>query len=238
MLDRAEAEKSLSRLFNRQPVADLSRIKRVLGTDSRATVARILLEVGYLTSYSHAGRYYTLERIPRFDEDGLWAHGEILFSKHRTLRATIVHFVNTATAGQTHAELQSRLSIRVHDTLRDLLEAELIGRTAIEDLYVYLNANRSKAQRQISARRKLLQQDPRNAPLPNRNAIIDVLRIFIHHPREDPVSLATLLEREGRHVSPLEIQAVFEKYGLGKKKPHRGPGDPEGGAVPARGRNP
>lgn len=238
MLDRANAEKALSRLFNRQAIADLPSLQKVLGTNSRATVSRILSEVGYLTSYSHAGRYYTMEQIPRFDDDGLWASGEILFSKHRTLRATVVHFVNAASAGQTPAELQGRLRVRVHDTLRDLLADKVIGRTALENLYVYVNSNRGKAQRQISARRRLLQQCPKNAPLPNRNAIIDVLCTFIHHPREDPVTLATLLEGEGKRVSPFEIQAVFEKYGLGKKKRPRGTGGTEGGALPARRRNP
>jgi len=238
MLDRPGAERALSRLFNRQPVADLPCIKKVLGTKSRATVSRILCEVGYLTSYSHAGRYYTLDRIPRFDDDGLWAYGEILFSEHRTLRSTIVHFVDAAPAGQTHAELQGRLHIRIHDTLRDLLEDELIGRTALEDLYIYVNSNRRKAQRQISARRRLLHRSPKNVSMPNRNAIIDVLHTFIQHPREDLVTLATLLEREGKRVSLSEIQAVFEKYGLGKKKRPRGTGVPEGRAVSARRRSP
>ncbi len=238
MLDRADAERALTRLFNRQAVAELSSIKKVLGTSSRATVSRILSEVGYLTSYSHAGRYYTMDRIPRFDHDGLWAYGEILFSKHRTLRSTIVHFVVEAPAGQTHAELQGRLHLRVQDTLRNLLQDELIGRTEIEDFSIYVHSNRRKAQRQISARRRLLHQSPKNVSLPNRNAIIDVLHTFIQHPREDPVTLATLLDREGKRVSLFEIQAVFEKYGLGKKKPPRGTGGPEGGTVPARRRTP
>jgi hypothetical protein len=234
MLDRADAERALTRLFNRQTVADLPCIKKVLGTNSRATVSRILSDVGYLTSYSHTGRYYTLDRIPRFDGDGLWVCGEILFSKHRTLRSTIVHFVDAAPAGQTHAELQGRLHIRVQDTLCNLLEDQLIGRTTLEDLYVYVSSNRPKAQRQISARRKLLREGPKNVSLPNRNAIIDVLHKFIQHPREDPVTLATLLESEGKHVSLAEIQAVFEQYGLGKKKRPRGTGGPERREVPPR----
>lgn len=238
MFDRAKAENALSRLFLRQPVADLSCIKKVLGTSSRATVSRILSEEGYLTSYSHAGRFYTLERIPCFDPDGLWAFRDILFSRHRTLRSTIVHFVNAAPAGQTHAELQSRLRIRVQDTVRDLVGARLIGRASIDGLYLYLHANPPKAQRQIATRRRLLQQGPKNVPLPSRDAIIDVLRAFIHHPREDPVALASLLDHEGRHVSLVEIQAVFERYGLGKKKRPRGAGGTEGRAVPARRRNP
>ena len=145
-----------------------------------------------------------------------------------------MHFVDEAPAGQTHAELQGRLHLRVQDTLRDLLEDELIGRTEIEDFYIYVPSNRRKAQRQVSARRRLLHQSLKNVSLPNRSAIIDVLHTFIQHPREDPVTLATLLDREGKRVSLFEIQAVFEKYGLGKKKPPRGIGGPERGTVPAR----
>jgi len=94
-----------------------SLIQRVLGTTSRTTVFRVLSEAGYLTSYSYAGRYYTLKEIPQFDTQGLWSYGEALFSKYGTLRATIVRFVQDAAAGQTHGELRERLRLRVHDTL-------------------------------------------------------------------------------------------------------------------------
>ena len=235
MLDRSKAQRALSRLFNRQAVADLPSIENVLGTTSRASVFRILSVIGYRTSYSHAGRYYTLEDVPRFDEDGLWAYGEVLFSKHRTLRATIVHFVDVAPAGQTHAELQARLRLRVHDTLHDLVAEKLIGRAALEELYVYVSARRVKARKQASARRRLLEQPPKHATLPNRSVVIDVLLAFIHHQRADPVALASILERDGTRVSPPEIHAVFEKYGLGKKKRHRGAGGRKGGAVPPPG---
>ena len=50
--------------------------------------------MGYLSSYSHAGTYYTLSAIPSIDADGLWAHSGVLFSKHGNLRYTIVHLVN------------------------------------------------------------------------------------------------------------------------------------------------
>ena len=90
MSTRRDTRRRLDRLFKRTPIADLPTIQRALETTSRTTVFRTLSEIGYRTSYSHAGRYYTLDEIPRFDEDGLWVHGEALFSKYRTLRATIV----------------------------------------------------------------------------------------------------------------------------------------------------
>lgn len=238
MFDRSKAKKALSRLFGHQPVADLPAIERAIGTRSRATVFRILSEIGYRTSCSHAGRYYTLKAVPRFDEKGLWMHGEILFSRFRTLRSTIVHFLDAAKAGHTHAELEATFHLRLHDTLHALVKEKQIGRVAIEGLYVYVSADRSRSKRQVTARRRSLEGSGEPATLPNRAAIIDVLLAFIHHPREDPVAIASILEREGKPIPISEIRAVFQAYALGKKKPrHRARGR-ERGAISTPGRDP
>src|SRR5207253_876297 len=97
---------ALHKLFRTRPVALLSDLRKALQTPSRTTVFRVLSSMGYLASYSHAGRYYTLKRIPQFDPRGLWHYRQIGFSSQRTLRATLVHLVETSPAGQTHEELQ------------------------------------------------------------------------------------------------------------------------------------
>src|SRR5437879_7666036 len=114
---------ALHKLFRTRPVALLSDLRKALQTPSRTTVFRVLSSVGYLASYSHAGRYYTLKRIPQFDPRGLWHYRQIGFSSQRTLRATLVHLVETSPAGQTHEELQDVLLLRVHNTLRLLVRA-------------------------------------------------------------------------------------------------------------------
>src|SRR5438046_7797969 len=53
---------TLHKLFRTRPVALLSDLRKALQTPSRTTVFRVLSSVGYLASYSHAGRYYTLKR--------------------------------------------------------------------------------------------------------------------------------------------------------------------------------
>lgn len=63
-------------------------LKRALGTDVDLTVFRKLRDLAYHTSYSHRGRYYTLDKIARFDELGLWSLGSVWFSKHGTLVRT------------------------------------------------------------------------------------------------------------------------------------------------------
>ena len=122
----------IRRFFTRQQVADIATIKEAVGTSSRTTVFRLLSKIGYQTSYSHAGGYYTLRDIPKFDGDGLWSCQGALFSKRRTLRATVLDKVDTAPAGHTDQELQARLSLRVRDTLLNLVQAKQIGRRSLE----------------------------------------------------------------------------------------------------------
>ena len=51
---------SLRKLLLREKIATLPDLKRALGTDVNLTVIRRLKQLGYLTSYSHGGRYLTL----------------------------------------------------------------------------------------------------------------------------------------------------------------------------------
>ena len=61
---------ALEQFFKRNLVAQLPELRGALKVRSRTTVFFALKTVGYLTSYTHAGRYYTLTHIPRFDEHG------------------------------------------------------------------------------------------------------------------------------------------------------------------------
>ena len=124
--------------LKKRRVTTLDEMKKTLKA-SRPTTFRALKHVGYLSSYSHAGKYYTLNTIPVFDSNGLWFHGDIGFSKHGTLRTTIVVMVKGASAGFTHEELQAILRLRIHDTLHDLVSDRLIGRVQFDALFLQLN---------------------------------------------------------------------------------------------------
>jgi len=207
-----------ARIFRRRQVADLAMLKHALGTPSRTTVFRVLSSAGYLTSYSHAGRYYTLRRIPHFDETGLWAHGEARFSKDGTLRATIVRMVGEAPAGKTHDELQAQLRLRVHDTLLDLVRDDRIGRADLDRFYLYVSADKAAGKGQVAQRRRMLKAEPSPAALPEPSLLIEVLLAVIHQPEDEPAGIAAVLDRQGRKISREQIEAVFARYGLGKKQ--------------------
>ena len=84
---------ALRQHLRRHKIADLRELKRVLGTDTALTVFRKLKQLGYLASYTHRGRFYTLSDIARFDDRGLWSHQAVCFSRYGTLLATVEAFV-------------------------------------------------------------------------------------------------------------------------------------------------
>ncbi len=212
----------LTRLFARKPVVDLPVLKQTLDTSSHMTVFRALSRMGYQTSYSHGGRYYTSASIPRFDVDGLWAHSAVLFSKDGTLRATIVRLVTEANAGKTHSELQDKLRLRVHDTLLDLIADKLIRRAEFEHLYLYVSADAARAKMQIEARRRMQKAAPPGSPQDLRGSldlarVIDVLIAVIQHGKGEAAVIAASLHACGVEVSQAQVDEVLDRYEIKKK---------------------
>ena len=82
--------RTLRQYLLRHKTATLPELKHALGTPVGLTVFRKLKSMGYLSSYSHRGRYYTLaEEIAQFDDKGLWSHEAVWFSRYGTLLATV-----------------------------------------------------------------------------------------------------------------------------------------------------
>jgi hypothetical protein len=202
-------------LFAHKSVALLAELCQALGTASRTTIFRILRAVGYLTSYSHCGRYYTLSRIPKFDRFGLWSWRGIRFSSRGTLRATVVSLIEESAAGHTHQELQEILGLRVHDTLRLLVLHRSIGRELLGQVYLYLAVDPKKAAQQKALRRERQAVMAAAAKL-DPALVIDVLVEVIHHPQEDARSVAARLSSTGREVSAERVEAIFGQYGVKK----------------------
>jgi len=212
----------LQRLFEHRDIAPLSELRRALGVRSRTTVFFVLKATGYCTSYSHAGRFYTLSRIPKFDAHGLWASADVRFSKHGTLRATVVVLVGAAPAGRTHQELEEILGLRVHDTLRSLAEVHALGREQVQSVYVYLDPDAQRAAAQLEQRRRMMppvahDAGPSAAPVLDATRIVEVLVAVIHAPRADAHAIATRLRAGGSSVTDALVEAVFARYELGKK---------------------
>ena len=93
MRPRRYRSEALVDLFEKQKIATLPELKEALGTRADITVFRRLAELPYRTSYTHRGKYYTLDTIPEYDEWGLWCCRSACFSKRGTLVDTAAALV-------------------------------------------------------------------------------------------------------------------------------------------------
>jgi len=218
-----EPRKRLEQLLRRRQVLDLLSISEAMKDRSRRSLFRDLTALGYLSSYTHAGRYYTLTDIPRFDEQGLWFLNGIGFSRAGTLKNTLIDIVSSAKAGQTHEELHARLHVRVHNTLLGLVSEQAIGRQRVEKLYLYVSAVLDQAADQVARRRELLAGEG-DTKVPEM-LVIEVLLELVRA-GEIVLSPAVIAQRLGaRGISATEDQVmqVFASHGLTvskKKRPH------------------
>jgi hypothetical protein len=144
--------KDAVKLLRKQKIATMPELKEALGTRADITVFRKLGPLGYRTSYSHRGRYYTLDAIARFDERGLWSHEGVQFSKWGTLLATAQQLVTNAEAGYFAAELKGIVHVEVKEALLKLVRQGRLSRERVRGGYLYLAAEAPARKRQLLAR--------------------------------------------------------------------------------------
>lgn len=215
-----ESAAKLAGLLRQHRVLDMPALRLALPDRSQRSIMRDLAAVGYLASCNLSGRFYTLAELPEFDADGLWRHGQALFSREGTLKATVRRLVEKAQSGRTHPELQERLRLRVHNTLFELVGQGLIARADLDKLYLYVSADLQAREAQIARRREQLGVQPLPAPL-DAEGVIAVLVAVIQRAARRPEDVVVHLRSEGRAVTVEQVAQVFERYGLAKKNAFR-----------------
>jgi hypothetical protein len=157
-MDKEDSLNALNLFFKANRIARIDDLFTLLGTNSRMSIFRKLRELNYLSSYTHAGAYYTLRHIPNFDSTGLWCFNEIGFSKKGNLKETLLYLIEKAESGKTHDELKNQLHIRVQNTLLDLINSDKINRTKISNTYLYTSANGIQSKKQIQNRQVTMKE--------------------------------------------------------------------------------
>ena len=218
----------LAGVLRRKLMADLPTLQRALPGRSRRSLFRDLARLDYLVSYSHTGRYFALREVPPFDEEGLWLHRGVGFSRYGTLKDTAAQLVTAAAAGRTHEELECRLHVRVHDALLDLVREARLSREILGGVYVYASAERARAAEQLEARRHLLAAPSPVGALP-AVVVVEVLAELIRDARirASPAAVVAALSTRGLAVTTEEVERVLREHGIEKKglrsRPRRSP---------------
>lgn len=199
--------------FHEVKVAKFESIQRLSPVRSRSSILRDLKCVSYLTSYNHAGGYYTLADIPNFDSDGIWQYKDAYFSVYGSLRSTAKQLIDNSKNGRTHDELRQKLCVRIQNTLLELTSANEIMREKYKGAYLYTSSDEEKRSKQLEKRKGdvELSVDP--------YTIIEVLRAVIKNPDQQAIAIRGLLKKDGVRISIGQVEAVFNFYELGKKKP-------------------
>lgn len=219
MSTQKEASRTLTALIERRRAVTLEEVLSVLQAGSRMTAFRRLREVGYLSSFTHRGSYYTLMGLPDFDAQGLWFHEGIGFSRAGTLKETVVRLVGAAPGGRTHHELEALVRVRVHNTLLGLVEEGRLGRVRIAGHYLYVSAEEGLGAEQMACRSALV-AEAAIAALPTEVIIAVLVEALQASEGLAPAAvIAARLAARGQPVTGEQVERVYAEYKLvpGKK---------------------
>ena len=200
----------LSTLFLEQPCWMIEPLAAELRY-SIPSVRRFLAEVGYYSSFTHNGGWYTLRSIPRFGQDGLWFYSDIGFSRAGSLTNTLVDLTTRSAAGMTAEQLGAKLRCRCHSVLVQLcrqgrLQRQKIGRSHV---YLAIDPHIAAVQRQSVESLSVIQ-------LPAEIAVL-ILVEFIRNPDSSFEQLATAISRKKSvTVEAAQIERLFDQHGLKK----------------------
>lgn len=232
MLPAIESQKALRKFFGRHVIGQLDDLFEVLQTHSRMSVFRRLKALGYLSSFTHGGRYYTLASQPRFDDMGLWFHHEVGFSRVGTLKATIVGLVEGSAGGMTPKELRVLLRLpasnALYNTLRDLSHGMQLQSQNTAGVSLYVSADAKRAAEQLRYREQVDRDIAEKLRVATDEEVVEVLVEALKEAPEipEPEVVARRLVARGIQLEPHHVEQVYEAHGLvpGKKTARPGSG--------------
>jgi len=180
---------------------------------SRATVRRRLKEWKVMSSYNKSGQYYTLPLIPKFNKQGLWKYEGAFFSKHGTMKNTVIHHVQISKRGLSSSELEEILGINPNSYLPQYKQLEGVRKEKYKREVVYFSSEDAVYQRQ---KKKRFPPEPSAPKLPPDAIGIIVLVELVKNPNSTPTELSEILRQTGYEIDIQGIESLFMYHGLKK----------------------
>ena len=212
-------------LFKKQKIATISELKEALGSNCSMTVFRRLRELEYITSCSHSGKFYSLNRIARFDHMGLWVFNSVLFSYYGTLGETLRALIEKSNNGYTAAELEGILCVKPNGPLADLIGKKKIRREKITGVYVYFSKDSTIKKQQELVRKESMDRLESIRFMPDvllneiKAAIILFYSMLDEKQRRLYAGLESLRVGHGGDIHIAELLGLNEKtVGKGRKE--------------------
>ncbi len=208
-----QQEKKALNTFTQKKVVMVPELALLLQC-SPTTVRRRLKGWNVYTSYNKNGQYYTLPSIPQFSKKGLWQYRGIFFSKHGTLKNTIIHFVRISEKGLSNSELAEIIGVNPHSFMPQFKELAELRREKYGRQVVYYS---SEPQVHQSQKEKRFPPEPPLGKLPPNAESIAILVERIRNPKSSIVELSRILSQKGYTIGEETIRGLFQYHGLLKK---------------------
>ena len=224
MLSPKESHRVLLKLFRKKYVANLDELSHVLDTRSRMSIFRRLKPLSYLSSFTDAGRYYTLTDLAMFDTFGLWFYQDIGFSRAGTLKSTVIDIVHNSEDGKTPAELLNLLRLKVpnslHNTLHGLIKGKHLKRHRLQGLALYTSIDSDIERMQTTARIGKIKRGLPVTPAPSTELTIAVLVEALRAGKTlvPPEIVSSRLNARAMTISIDQVEQIYSEYGLKAEK--------------------
>ena len=210
-----EYEQDVIYAFKQRKILTMTDLKTMLHC-SVATVSRRLKEWSALSSYNKNARYYTLPSIALFNKKGLWRQQGVFFSKHGTLKNTVIHLVQISSKGLSNLELTELLGTNTTSYLSQQKNLRGVRAEKHRRQVVYFAEDKELYKQQKQNR---FPPEPTALKLPPDAITIIVLVELVKRPGSTPEQLSEMLRRQGYEIDADTIENLFEHHGL-KKKPN------------------
>ncbi len=177
---------------------------------------KVIRESEVISSINHNSRFYTLNELVDFDENGLWEKDGIRFSREGTLTGTVVAFVHRSPAGMTGDGIRSALGAATLSSLATLYRKNRVSRKDSKDGYLYLSADPQRRAEQEEEEQRQRQLDSNG--LPDQKLIIALLTALIEYPQASKEKLLKFLQIKEVTMTMEMIDNIWRHYDLEKKR--------------------
>ena len=214
MATRLDPADRLRKLFQRRMCWMIGELAEALGC-AVISVRRLLKQVGYFHSYTHNGKFYTLESVPRFNPEGIWRHRGIGFSKQGSLIATLIYLIGRSRAGLSAKELAEKLEHPCHALLTNLYKNGQLDRIKVAGQFRYLGV-----EPRLNHRQRAQAQAARPPTPPAALSTQAALLVLVEHVKNPSLSFEQIASCVQKHrqmaVAPESIRRFFDEQGLKK----------------------
>ena len=198
--------------FNNEKVVTITLLATWLSC-SVTTARRRLGTWKSYTSYNHNGRYYTLPEIAEFDDNGLWWHQGVFFSKHGNLKQTLIYLVSHSERGLSGSELGVLLGLQPRSFLSHFRDHPELHREHVEGRWIWYSGDRETYEKQ----RQMHSATTKKARMPSDMEAVMILVDLIQYPNSGLAQIAERLKLKGLNIDVDTIRQLLAHHDLLKK---------------------